>query len=338
MKYIYLENLPIDIKILHQLRNAHYETCTDVLLDSEDKIKTKTKLKTDEIQSLLSIVSNTIYPVKPKSVLELLQEESIEKLSLGDKILNKALRGGLPTKSGIIEIVGESAVGKSQLALQLCLMVQLPKHLGGLKGDALYLTTESFYSNRLETLKYYFMLKYGQYFEYDPCQHIYVETLIDLEMQQHYLYYYLPNILEKLPNIRLIIIDSIAFNFRGENNILSYQERAKILTEIAIRLKEISDKKNLIVICVNQVSDSINDNVTKLSNEKVPTLGLTWSNCVNIRIELSRNNINYADDNSYEVHKTQSEIERFLTVSHSPYIPYSKCKFIIRDDGIKGLK
>ncbi|OUM68208.1 hypothetical protein PIROE2DRAFT_4219 [Piromyces sp. E2] len=180
------------------------------------------------------------------------------------------------------------------------------------------------------------MLKYGKYFDYDPCQHIYVETLIDLEMQQHYLYYYLPNILEKLPNIRLIIIDSIAFNFRGENNMLSLQERAKTLTEIAVRLKEISDKRNLIVICVNQVSDNINDSGYKLSNEKVPTLGLTWSNCINIRIELSRNNINYIDNDEF-VHKTQPEIERSLTVIHSSYIPYSKCKFIIRDDGIKGI-
>ncbi|ORX54898.1 P-loop containing nucleoside triphosphate hydrolase protein [Piromyces finnis] len=336
MKFIYLDNLPINNKILLILKNAQYETCTDILLDSENKIKAKTKLETEDIQSLLVLISKTIYTENPKSALEIRNENQIEKLSLGDKILNKVLGGGLPTKSGIIEIVGESAVGKSQLALQLCLMVQLPKHLGGLKGDALYLTTETFYSNRLETLKYYFMLKYGKYFEYDPCQHIFVETLIDLEMQQHYLYYYLPNILEKLPNIRLIIIDSIAFNFRGENNILSFQERAKILTEIAVRLKEISDKKNLIVICINQVSDYINDNNNKLSNEKVPTLGLTWSNCINMRIELSRNSINYTDNDEF-VHKTQPEIERILKVIHSSYMPYSKCKFIIRDDGIKGI-
>lgn len=75
--------------------------------------------------------------MKPKSALEISNENKIEKLSLGDKILNKTLKGGLPTKSGIIEIVGESAVGKSQLALQLCLMVQLPKHLGGLEGGIL---------------------------------------------------------------------------------------------------------------------------------------------------------------------------------------------------------
>ena len=103
-------------------------------MDSINKIKAKTKLNIEEIQSLLTLVSNVIYPLKPKTALELSQGKQNEKLSLGDKILNNTLQGGLPTKSGIIEIVGESAVGKSQLALQLCLMVQLPKHLGGLKG------------------------------------------------------------------------------------------------------------------------------------------------------------------------------------------------------------
>ena len=35
---------------------------------------------------------------------------------------------------GITEITGESAAGKTQLCIQLCLSVQLPKELGGLAG------------------------------------------------------------------------------------------------------------------------------------------------------------------------------------------------------------
>lgn len=41
--------------------------------------------------------------------------------------------GGLLTK-GITEIVGESASGKTQVCLQLCLCVQLPVKYGGLAG------------------------------------------------------------------------------------------------------------------------------------------------------------------------------------------------------------
>lgn len=41
--------------------------------------------------------------------------------------------GGILTK-GITEIVGESATGKTQLCLQLCITVQMPLEQGGLDG------------------------------------------------------------------------------------------------------------------------------------------------------------------------------------------------------------
>ena len=41
--------------------------------------------------------------------------------------------GGIISR-GITEIAGESASGKTQLCMQLCLTVQLPLQLGGLNG------------------------------------------------------------------------------------------------------------------------------------------------------------------------------------------------------------
>ena len=41
--------------------------------------------------------------------------------------------GGILTQ-GITEISGESAAGKTQLCLQLCITVQLPREQGGLSG------------------------------------------------------------------------------------------------------------------------------------------------------------------------------------------------------------
>lgn len=48
-------------------------------------------------------------------------------------MLDGLLRGGLPL-GGITELAGRSSVGKTQLALQLCLAVQLPRRLGGLEA------------------------------------------------------------------------------------------------------------------------------------------------------------------------------------------------------------
>ncbi|KAF9653174.1 hypothetical protein BDM02DRAFT_3070359, partial [Thelephora ganbajun] len=54
-------------------------------------------------------------------------------LTTGDATLDHALGGGILT--GMVwEFVGESASGKTQLAMQLSLLVQLPPELGGLSG------------------------------------------------------------------------------------------------------------------------------------------------------------------------------------------------------------
>lgn len=55
------------------------------------------------------------------------------KLTTGCKFLDEALKGGI-LSHGITEISGESASGKTQLCLQLCLNVQLPLSHGGLNG------------------------------------------------------------------------------------------------------------------------------------------------------------------------------------------------------------
>lgn len=57
--------------------------------------------------------------------------ESGLRLSVGCPLLDELLRGGLPA-CGVIELSGESGAGKTQLALQLCLSVQLPVEHGGL--------------------------------------------------------------------------------------------------------------------------------------------------------------------------------------------------------------
>lgn len=51
-------------------------------------------------------------------------------LSTGCPNLDSMLKGGLPNK-GIAQIYGAAGTGKTQLALQLCLTVQLPVLNGG---------------------------------------------------------------------------------------------------------------------------------------------------------------------------------------------------------------
>ena len=62
----------------------------------------------------------------------------MHRLSLGCQVLDRFLCGGILSQ-GITEISGESASGKTQLCLQLCLAVQLPISHGGLAGGELFL-------------------------------------------------------------------------------------------------------------------------------------------------------------------------------------------------------
>ncbi|KAF9919215.1 DNA repair protein xrcc3 [Lobosporangium transversale] len=129
------------------------------------------------------------------TALNLLQEEFF--LSLGDPLLDAALGGpGIMTR-GITEVAGESSVGKTQLCLQLCLMVQLPYELGGLDGSAVWLSTEGkFPYTRLESMIGYFVARHKEVLPEMSVEelrdNVYFESMADQETQMHIINYQLP--------------------------------------------------------------------------------------------------------------------------------------------------
>lgn len=70
-------------------------------------------------------------------------------LTTGCSRLDAILKGGISCR-GITQIYGAAGTGKTQLALQLCLTVQLPVTAGGL-GAGNLIINEIFFSN-FETL------------------------------------------------------------------------------------------------------------------------------------------------------------------------------------------
>ncbi|KAF9965870.1 DNA repair protein xrcc3 [Mortierella alpina] len=185
------------------------------------------------------------------SALDLLQEQKW--LTLGDPVLDAALGGSGIMTHAITEIAGESAVGKTQMCLQLCLTVQLPAHLGGLDGSAVWLSSEGkFPYNRLESMIGHFVSKYkdtipGLNAE-EIRENIYFDSMADQETQLHIFNYQLPVLINDLraqlehePDftqdendtkqagsatknvnqprkkpVKLVIIDSIANNLRSD--------------------------------------------------------------------------------------------------------------------------
>jgi DNA repair protein RadA len=70
------------------------------------------------------------------------RRKNLGRISTGSSALDKIIGGGIETQ-GITEVFGEFGSGKSQIAHQLSVNVQLPPEQGGLNGKVIYIDTEN---------------------------------------------------------------------------------------------------------------------------------------------------------------------------------------------------
>jgi hypothetical protein len=194
--------------------------------------------------------------------------------------------------------------------------------------------------------------RYDHLKDVDLLNNIKYITVPDLDTQYQVLHLQLPILLSR-NKIRLVIIDSIAANFRvaySSSNGSTLLQRSKELCKLGTKLKEISDHFQLPIVCVNQVSDlfSKNDIRDYTGNKddnfweydyyqkqflagkgsKIPALGLVWSNTINSRIMLSRADRTLVcnEDNN----------QRTITLMMAPYAPRRWGEFYIDFEGIHG--
>jgi len=66
----------------------------------------------------------------------------VGKITTGSKSFNELLGGGMETQS-IVELYGEFGSGKTQVAHQMAINVQLPTEMGGLHGSVIIIDTEN---------------------------------------------------------------------------------------------------------------------------------------------------------------------------------------------------
>merc|ERR1712137_417366 len=94
-------------------------------------------------------------------------------------------------------------------------------------------------------------------------------------------------------NIKLIVLDSIAAILRTEYEKHETVERARVMFLISKKLRDFADTYNIPVVVVNQVTDKFDttgkDHFPKIGTKnQVPSLGLSWSKCINTRILIER--------------------------------------------------
>ncbi|KID88471.1 DNA recombination and repair protein Rad51 [Metarhizium guizhouense ARSEF 977] len=174
--------------------------------------------------------------------------------------IDAALNSGIPTSS-ITEITGESGAGKTQFLLSLCLAVQLPPP-HGLRKQALYISTESSLATKRlsQILASNPLLQDIDFADRPSLDNILSTVTPDLESQDHILEYQVPVLLSR-HNIGLLVIDSVAANYRaeferaGSSYGSNMAARSAELVRLGALLRDLARRHGIAVVVANQVSD-----------------------------------------------------------------------------------
>ncbi len=176
------------------------------------------------------------------------KREKIGKLTTGSKELDKLMGGGVETQA-ITELFGRYGTGKTQVALQLAVNVQLPVEKGGLNGSATFIDTENtFRPERIQQMA----KKLGL----DP-----EKTLKKIHVARAYNSDHQMILTEKAAELveeyktRLVVMDSLTAHFRaeytGRGTLADRQQKLNRLLHLLLR--KLADPHNIAIVVTNQV-------------------------------------------------------------------------------------
>jgi DNA repair protein RadA len=170
------------------------------------------------------------------------------RISTNAKSLDELLGGGVETQA-ITEFAGEFGTGKTQIAHQLAVNIQLPPDQGGLSSEAVYIDTEStFRPERIVS-----MAKANGLDPAEALAHIHVARAFNSSHQM--LLVAKAQELAREKPIRLIVVDSLTAHFRSEYaGRGELAPRQQLLNKHLHELLRFADIFNASVVVTNQVS------------------------------------------------------------------------------------
>ena len=180
------------------------------------------------------------------------RRQGIGKLTTGSKSFDELLGGGLETQA-MTEFYGEFGSGKTQIAHQLAVNVQLPLEKGGLNGSVIMIDSENtFRPERIKDMAEAAELDYA-----DVLKNIHVARAYNSN-HQILLVEKAGELANELKNtekpIRLMIIDSATAHFRseyvGRGTLANRQQKINKHLHDALRFADIN---NAVAMITNQV-------------------------------------------------------------------------------------
>lgn len=247
-KEIVIEDIPgVGEKTAEKLKNLGYSDPMVIAVSSPTELANIAEIGEATAAKIISTIREKLdigYETADK-ILE--KRTSVSKITTGSKNLNELLGGGVETQA-ITEAYGQYGSGKSQMAFQLAVSVQLPKDKGGLDGACLFVDTEN-------TFRPERIVQIARAMKLEPekiLRNIFVARAFNTE-HQILLIEKAPEMIEE-KKIKLVIVDSLTSHFRsdfmGRGELAGRQQK---LNRHLHQLLRLADAYNLAVYITNQV-------------------------------------------------------------------------------------
>ncbi|TIA96890.1 hypothetical protein E3P94_03046 [Wallemia ichthyophaga] len=298
-----LQDLDVLSHVLKQrLLKADLIDPFEVLVMDTGNLSKRLNMSASECQKLIDVVALGAFPDVEDWTSRF---NSMDSFTSGDSAIDDVLGGGIREQS-LLEIVGASSVGKSQLTMQSLVTVQLPFEEGGLDARAILIhASKAPPTERLSTIaRTYFPGSHPN----DILSNISLLHVRDFQCLQHALDFFIPRFLvdgTKSKPVRLIAVDSLGeLSRQFDSNAHGLAQRNASLLRVVDSCKRLIHKYRLSLVVVNGVSEAIQENQIATMNSygvqsrafsgqsvhstKQAQLGLIWAHNVQTRLMLVR--------------------------------------------------
>jgi DNA repair protein RadA len=243
-----IEELPgVGKKIAEKFKEAGYEDLMAIAASSPGELVTAVGVGEETASKIINGAREKLKMGFEPATSILKKREDVGKISTGSKALDNLLGGGIETQS-ICEAHGAFGSGKSQLAHQLAVTVQLPKEKGGLGGKAIFVDSEqTFRPERIKDMAQALGLDARKALDnvlvaraYNSDHQVLLVEKAEEIIKQH--------------NVKVLIVDSLTSSFRsdytGRGTLANRQQK---LNRHLHKLQRLADVYNLAVYVTNQV-------------------------------------------------------------------------------------
>lgn len=329
--------LPLPPSLRQKLALAGYITVDDLRHDGAAQLAQGAQITLEEASEVRRVAADVASPVGANGTGAVTAQALFEKELSSRKIvtfcqeLDIALGGGIATGQ-VTELCGQPAVGKTQLGIQLAVDVQLPKCFNGLGGKAIYIDTEgSFMTERAQDVADAFVAHLKRIAKHSNSaakqalvQQLTTEKLLDgIQLFRVHdatelmaVVRMLPDLLAAAPEVKLVVLDSVAFPFR--HGFTDMVLRTRTLGDMGNRLMQLANERDVAVVLMNQVTTQrAEDGSSKI----IPALGDSWAHQATTRLIL-----HWEGD------------QRRAHLYKSPSLAPATVDFFVTEQGIRGRK